>query len=176
VQPSPIPVQVVSTPFDWLNLTSTIAGLVALGIAVAAYFTTRRQAVKAIEQAAIERRKTFELDVLRELLLLAGSSGVADLRSLGLLDILPGEFPLWRRLADVSLAQDGDAGLAAVLDEHGAPANDDMGKRVAFALGEEIRTAIEKRAPAVAESTKRAWWRRLGECLTGRSQRGKVAG
>lgn len=82
----------------------------------------RHQATEAIRQAARHRRQVFELDVLRELLIvLYDGSALVDGRALGLIRVMPDDFPLWQRLADARNGGAVEADLIAIMDEACVP-------------------------------------------------------
>ena len=111
--PTPVPtlpVNVLDTaraPIDWLfdvaGGIAGIAGVVALFYGIAAYRAAQRESAEARRMLARERRITFELDVLRDLIAIveAHPDSVDFPHFTRLSDFQPEELPFWRFLADV---------------------------------------------------------------------------
>jgi hypothetical protein len=155
----PVPVRVVNPPSDWPGWLSFIAAVLALVIAVAAIVITRRQAIAASRQVAIERRKVFELEVLRDLLsedpiqIVASKSergpGVALITALP-----PADLPLWRTLISSRTSSTDNPvsphsafrrQIMEILDSRGVPPEEDWSQRLWQALTADVRTSIAAR-------------------------------
>jgi hypothetical protein len=141
IVPAPVPVRIVNTPFDLPGWLSFIAAVIALVIAVAAIVITRRQ-------IASERRKVFQLEVLRDLLALDGQ--VFDRRSAALVKALPdADLPLWQDL--IRLRGRGDQPpdfnqqITGVLDRRGVPPDEDWAGRLWQALVDDVKASITAR-------------------------------
>jgi hypothetical protein len=146
---SPVLVRVInlpSSPSDWPSVVSCIATVLALFISVAAYVL----ASKANRTIADERRKVFELEILRDLLLAIENGGeVFNLTTPGLVNALPPkDLPLWREL--IELRGDGDQPddfarrTNEILNKHEIQA--DLGeRRLPRALAKDIHASMNKR-------------------------------
>jgi hypothetical protein len=71
----PIEVVVTDSPTSPWDVAASLATVVALVIAVAALVRTERNRIAAEKATARERRAVFELQILKDLLLIVGGSG-----------------------------------------------------------------------------------------------------
>jgi hypothetical protein len=96
---APVPVRIVGAPADWPGWLSFISAVIALVIALYAIWQAYKQANDSRREIADERRKVFELEILRDLLGLQHASQIWSGRSLALVEALPrDDLPLWRAM------------------------------------------------------------------------------
>jgi hypothetical protein len=76
----PVRVVVTDTATEWPEVTSTVAGILALVLALLSILISQRQGRKAEKSIATERRMVFELTVLRDLLNLVATKGYEVVR------------------------------------------------------------------------------------------------
>jgi hypothetical protein len=150
IVPAPVPVRIVSAPFDLATWLSFIAAVIALVIAVAAIWVTRRQAIVASQQIARERRTVFELEVLRQLLVVDSAGQVFNVRPAALIEALPSaDLPLWRELISFrgrgAQPPDFHQGITEILDRRGAPPDQSLDGRLWKALVDDVKTSITAR-------------------------------
>ena len=151
--PAPVmPVRVTYLPFDWWNIGSVVAGGVGVLLAVAARWVTRRQRIRTEQAIAGERRRTFELEVLRDLLQTAHDSNSASspaTRAL-LACLSPDDLPLMRlcqRAEDEG--RDIRTALEAELDARPDPFPGQLfERRAVLALTDDVRRSMERRVQA----------------------------
>ena len=148
-------VVVVDTPVDWLSLGLSIAGLVGLIVAVVSLIVTFRRRNEAIRDAAKERRTTFEMTVLRDLLPYINARAAACVNEPAvkvLLTALPErDLPLLRfcrRTADEGRVPPGNAlddKLSEYEDRYPRSQRLSRDERGKLALMDEIRQGMEAR-------------------------------
>jgi hypothetical protein len=160
---------------DWIVIifgtASGVAGIVGLFIAIAAYRSTKQQATEARRLIAKERRTTFELEVLRDMLgVIDAHANSVDMPHYTRLALIPpDELQFWRFLADLPALRDPTAYATAEaknatvtaqivqrMDVDGVPAIDDtslsaagrFGWRVRLGLLRDVQNAIDRRVNA----------------------------
>jgi hypothetical protein len=108
--PVPLPVVVSRDAFDWLTVWAGIAAAVvsvaAIVYAIAAFRHAKRMELKTERMIAAERRRVFELEVLRDLLDILdlifspNRDTPVERDAKARLSLFPGELPFWNYLAD----------------------------------------------------------------------------
>jgi hypothetical protein len=117
----PVPVIVTDTATELPEITSTIAGILALVLALLSIRISQRQGRKAEKSIATERRMVFELTVLRDLLNLVATESYDAVRkpaARALVESLPDSaLPLFRKGVSAGPYADIRAVLTAELDK-----------------------------------------------------------
>jgi hypothetical protein len=150
IVPGPVPVRIVNPPSDLTGWLSLAAAVVALVLAVAAIWQTRRQGIAASKQINIERRKVFELEILRDLLALDSVKQIWEGRSVALVEALPhADLTLWRSVIPLEGLHDWSEAkgqqLTEILDNRGVPPNENWAARLWQALVDDVKASIRRR-------------------------------
>jgi hypothetical protein len=158
---APVPVRIVDTPIDWPGWLSFIAALIALVIALYAIWQAYQQADDSRREIADERRKVFELEILRDLLALQHADQIWSGRSVALVEALPrDDLSLWRAMIRLggpdqfvdrestvdTVAEDRwKTEITEILDRRGVPSGRDWSERLWQALVDDVKKSIKKR-------------------------------